>query len=301
MSFSVPFRVDAVPADITVTANQDGFQCGCSNNTGCGCCPCPYPIPGSAGPTGPTGPIGPTGPGVGATGPTGPTGPTGATGATGPTGPTGATGNSVECFCVQQMRNILQQIISLYPNQTVIVAMESGNNASGRPGSLLPPPNTNPDAGLFQLINNQGNPQEAVSICRIASIRINSAAYNDAITYLPAPDPAPESCGANCQNAIRSYLPIGTNVDINAGGQTVAQGTVRIKLLSSLRCRVLWYSGKTVACIYCRCSSQYTDSCRSLQPFGQIDSLQGAPRLIQNRNTPSLAGLKVSENTSLCH
>ena len=26
MSFSVPFRVDAVPADITVTANQDGFQ-----------------------------------------------------------------------------------------------------------------------------------------------------------------------------------------------------------------------------------------------------------------------------------
>ena len=26
MSFSVPFRVDAVPTDITVTANQDGFQ-----------------------------------------------------------------------------------------------------------------------------------------------------------------------------------------------------------------------------------------------------------------------------------
>ena len=199
---------------------------------------------GATGPTGPTGPIGatgatgpsitgPTGPtgATGATGPTGvtgPTGPTGATGTTGPTGPTGSTGNSVECFCVQQMRNILQQIISLYPNDTVIVAMESGNNASGRPGSLIPPPDTNPDAGLFQLVNNQGNPQEAVSICRIASVRINSAAYNDAITYLPAPDPAPEGCGANCQNAIRSYLPVGTNVDINAGGQTVAQGTVRI-------------------------------------------------------------------------
>ncbi|EEG28817.1 hypothetical protein CLOSTMETH_03594 [[Clostridium] methylpentosum DSM 5476] len=126
------------------------------------------------------------------------------------------------------MRNILQQIISLYPNDTVIVAMESGNNASGRPGSLLPPPNTNPNSGLFQLVNNQGQPQEAVSICRIASVRITSATYNKAITYLPAPDPAPQGCGADCQNAIRAYLPVGTKVDINAGGQTVAQGTVKI-------------------------------------------------------------------------
>lgn len=124
------------------------------------------------------------------------------------------------------MRNILQQIISLYPNDTVIVAMESGNNASGRPGSLLPAPNTNPNAGLFQLMNNQGIPQGAVSICRIASVRITSASYNNNLTYLPAPVPAPQGCGTDCESAIRAYLPVGTNVDINAGGQTVAQGTV---------------------------------------------------------------------------
>ena len=35
------------------------------------------------------------------------------------------------------MINILLQIIQLYPNDTVVVAMESGNNASGRAGSLL--------------------------------------------------------------------------------------------------------------------------------------------------------------------
>ena len=105
--------------------------------------------------------------------------------------------------------------------------MESGNNASGRPGSLLPVPNTNPNAGIFQLVNNQGVPQEAISICRIASVRINSATYNNTITFLPAPVPTPEGCGADCQNAIRAYLPVGTSgVDINAGGQTVAQGTV---------------------------------------------------------------------------
>lgn len=222
----------------------------------CSCpCPCPCP-PGPIGPTGPTGPQGPQGPqgipgvpgpagATGATGATGPQGvvgpqgpqgfagepgPTGNTGATGPTGATGATGpanNTTSCFCVEQMRNVLRQIIQLYPNGNVIVAMESGNNASGRPGSLLPAPNTNPNSGLFQLVNNQGQPQEAVSICRIASVRVTSATYNNSITYLPAPTPAPIGCDADCQNAIRAYLPVGTaSVDINAGGQTVAQGTV---------------------------------------------------------------------------
>lgn len=176
------------------------------------------------------GPTGPTGPSTGATGPTGPTGPQGIQGATGPTGSTGPAGtnaNSTTCFCVDQMRNIIQQIITLYPNDNLIVAMESGNNASGRPGSLLPGPNNNPTSGLFQLINNQGAPEEALSICRIASITITSSTYNNAITYLPAPTPTPTGCDANCEAAIRSYLPVGTTgVDINAGGQTVAQGTV---------------------------------------------------------------------------
>ena len=167
-----------------------------------------------------------TGP-TGATGATGPTGPTGPTGATGATGPTGSNANSTSCFCVDQMRNVIQQIITLYPNDNLTIAMESGNNASGIAGSLLPGPDSNPDSGLFQLINSQGTPEEALSICRIASITITSSTYNDAITYLPAPTPTPEGCDADCEAAIRSYLPVGTtNVDINSGGQTVAQGTI---------------------------------------------------------------------------
>ena len=178
-------------------------------------------------PTGPTGPTGPSEGIPGATGPTGPIGPQGLPGATGPTGPAGSNANSTSCFCVDQMRNIIQQIITLYPNDNLIIAMESGNNASGRPGSLLPGPNNNPNSGLFQLINNQGVPEEAISLCRIASITITSNTYNDAITYLPAPVPTPTGCDANCEAAIRSYLPVGTSaVDINAGGQTVAQGTI---------------------------------------------------------------------------
>lgn len=125
------------------------------------------------------------------------------------------------------MRNVLQQIIQLYGADNVVVAMESGDNVSGRPGSLLPVPNTNPNAGLFQLVNNQGVPQEAVSICRIASVRVSSATYNNAITYLPTPAPAPAGCAADCEAAVRSYVPVGTaSVNVKAGGQTVGQGTV---------------------------------------------------------------------------
>ena len=197
------------------------------------CCVGPTGPTGPTGPSGgPTGPTGSTGP-TGATGSTGPTGTTGATGSTGPTGATGATGptgnlsNSATCFCVDQMRNIIRQIITLYPADTLIVAMESGNNVSGRPGSLLPAPNTNPNSGLFQLINSQGTPEEAVSICRIASITLTSSTYNDNITYLPAPTTTPAGCDSNCEAASRSYLPVGTaSVNIKAGGQTVAKGTI---------------------------------------------------------------------------
>lgn len=148
-------------------------------------------------------------------------------GPTGPTGPTGSLENSTSCLCVDQMRNVIQQLITLYPTDNFVISMESGNNVSGRPGSLLPPPPNNPDSGLFELVNAQGVPQEAVSLCRIATIRITSVTYNDDITYLPAPDPITEGCDTNCENAARTYMPVGTtDVSINAGGQTVANGDV---------------------------------------------------------------------------
>ena len=183
---------------------------------------------GATGATGNTGATGPTGAtGIGITGAMGPTGATGSTGATGATGATGPASVSIGCTCVEQMRNLIRQLIQLYPTENVIVSMESGNNASGRLGSLLPGPNTNPNAGLLQLVNAQGVAQEALSLCRIAAIRLTSATYNNAITYLPAPVPAPTGCDADCEAAVRSDLPVGTtSVSINAGGQTVANGTV---------------------------------------------------------------------------
>ena len=123
------------------------------------------------------------------------------------------------------MRNIIEQIIELYPNDTLVIAMESGNNVSGRAGNLMP--NSNAVGGLFQLVNNEGKIEEIISICKIVSITITSGIYDDSITYLNVPTPIPTGCDSDCESAIRTYLPVETkSVSIKAGGQTVATGTV---------------------------------------------------------------------------
>ena len=182
---------------------------------------------GPAGTTGSTGPMGPAGPmGVtGATGPagvTGATGPAGVTGATGPTGPAANT-NSACCGCKEQLRNIIQQIITLYPNNDLLVTLESGDAVVGRPGSLILGPNGR--TGVFEVTNPQNFPQY-LPICSIDTIQINNAVYNNAIVYLPEPVPAPTDCYADCDTIIRSLLPVGTDANITTSTQTPTVGTV---------------------------------------------------------------------------
>ena len=182
----------------------------------------PQGCPGPQGITGPTGAMGPQGY-VGPTGPMGPAGTTGVTGATGPTGPAGNE-NSVSCRCKEQMRNIIQQIIALYPNNNLLVTLSSGDASFGRPGSLILGPDGR--TGVFEVINPQ-NQMQYLSICSIDTIQIDNATYNDTIVYLPEPFPAPTDCCADCQAAIRSLLPVGTaGVNIITSSQTPSVGTV---------------------------------------------------------------------------
>ncbi len=47
----------------------------------------------------------------------------------GPQGPQGEPGpvDTTSCACVDQMRNVIRQIIEIYPEDNLIVTMESGN------------------------------------------------------------------------------------------------------------------------------------------------------------------------------
>lgn len=182
----------------------------CSFCGGCGCCHC------CQGPQGEPGPQGPAGP-QGMQGEPGPQGPAG------PTGPSGNT-NSASCDCKEQMRNIIQQMITLYPNSDLLVTLDSGDAVVGRPGSLILGPNGR--TGVFEVVNPQ-NFGQYLSICSIDTILINNATYNDAIVYLPEPVPESTDCCADCEAAIRSLLPVGSpNVNIITSTQTPSVGTV---------------------------------------------------------------------------
>ena len=177
------------------------------------CCPPPHP------------PIShcPSGCCPGPTGPQGPQGPQGYPGPQGPTGPAG-NANSACCSCKEQIRNIIQQIITLYPNNDLLVTLDSGDAIFGRPGSLVLGPNGR--TGVFEVTTTQ-NFRQFLSICSIDSIQINNATYNNAIVYLPEPYPTPTDCCADCEAAIRSLLPVGTpNANIITSAQAALMGTV---------------------------------------------------------------------------
>ena len=144
-------------------------------------------------------------------------------GTTGATGPAGDM-NSTSCGCKEQMRNLIQQIITLYPNNDIFVTLESGDAVVGRPVSLIL--GSNGRAGVFEVTNPQ-NLAQYLSICSIDTIQINDATYNDAIVYLPEPVPAPTDCCADCEAVVRSLLPVGTpDVSIVTSTQTSSMGTV---------------------------------------------------------------------------
>lgn len=148
-------------------------------------------------------------------------------GATGPTGPTGPAGdaNSTCCDCVDQMRNIVEQIINLYPNNNLFVTIESGDTVLGKPGQLISGPSGN--AGIFEVISVNPSIRQLVSLCSLDFIRIDEAVYNELITYLPAPIPLPTGCCTDCESSISSVLPVGTpNVSIITNTQMSSRGTV---------------------------------------------------------------------------
>ncbi|MGI6526014.1 MAG: collagen-like protein [Caldicoprobacterales bacterium] len=171
---------------------------------------------GVTGPTGPccTGPTGPTGPCcTGPTGPTGPRGVTGPQGATGATGVTGPAGTGVECSCIAQMQNVIEQIITNFPTLNIDVGIENGGSASGRPNSIV-------NGTVFVLTNPSGQITHRINICRIAHISLTGNKTFEGFTFLPAPTPPPTGCEAECEAGIRAVLQslVGSTVNIRAGG-----------------------------------------------------------------------------------
>ncbi|MBS7021234.1 MAG: hypothetical protein KH135_05180 [Firmicutes bacterium] len=75
-------------------------------------------------------------------------------GATGPTGPTGPAGgdSSTCCDCVDQMRNIVEQIFTLYPDSNLFITLDGGDAIIGRPGEIINSPGGKPT--IFEIVTS---------------------------------------------------------------------------------------------------------------------------------------------------
>lgn len=116
--------------------------------------------------------------------------------------------SNTECFCVEQMTNIIEQISRLYPDSELFITLDGGDAIVGTPGEITLGPNGK--SGIIEIITTPDDTTQLVSICSIDTITINNATYNEQITYLPEPDPLPTDCKADCDRTIRDMLPVGT-------------------------------------------------------------------------------------------
>jgi len=115
-------------------------------------------------------------------------------------------------ICEQQMKNVLAQLITLYPATPFAFLLEGGQTISGTPIGIIDTYNK----GLIRISGGATTPVISyVNICKICQILISGVTYNEAITYLPKPF-YPSKCG--CEESIREMLPVGTTATINLNG-----------------------------------------------------------------------------------
>ncbi len=141
----------------------------------------------------------------------------------GPPGPAGPGGAG--CACIAQMKNILQQLITRYPNSNITVKLDENGTASGRPFSIT-------EDTIFNLTTASGAISDRVSICSIAYITLTGTDSFTGFTYLPAPSPPPVGCDAECERGVRNTLQAlanaGRSADVFAGGSATGNRPVTL-------------------------------------------------------------------------
>lgn len=188
-------------------------------------------IQGPIGPQGERGLQGETGP-QGERGPQGLQGPAGPKGERGPQGTTGSAGNTTQCCCIAQIRNILKQIISLFPTETIAVNFNNLGSATGIPVALTPQGH---NSGILVLKNQNGAISHRINIAGISCITLGYDSFINPdgtiiIEFLPAPLTIPKSIDADCEAAVRSTFNslIGTKVTVRAGGKDTSRLPVTV-------------------------------------------------------------------------
>ena len=136
----------------------------------------------------------------------------------------GSTADTMSCFAVAQMANILSQLITAYPTNTWTIFSDLLSSSNGVPVGIYNSPETGEPA-MLQIM--AGTDYAALPIASIMVVYIGSpAVYDPSFTFLPLPDPLPPGCDTDLITAFPSYLPLGTPVTIGLSPNATATGMV---------------------------------------------------------------------------
>lgn len=137
----------------------------------------------------------------------------------------GSTAETTACFAVAQMAHILSQMITAYAGRTWSVFTSTLATYSGMPLGLYTAPGAAQPA-LLQLVDVNGD-YETLPIAGISAIYPgDGTVYDPSFTFLPAPEPLPPGCDTDLLSAIRSYLPVGTDVSLRMPVSISASGSI---------------------------------------------------------------------------
>jgi hypothetical protein len=129
------------------------------------------------------------------------------------------------CFSYAQLAHVINQLITLYPGATMTVYTR-GSAAVSLQGNAVEL-YVSPDAtyGTLFILNDAGE-TGAVPLNAISAIKVgDTAVYDPAITYLPAPE-FPTGCDTNLITAYHDYLSVGDNVTVYPGVDIMTSGRV---------------------------------------------------------------------------
>ena len=118
------------------------------------------------------------------------------------------------------MRNVLEQLIALYPDTQMNFILDDGRAISATPQSI------SADGGTLVASADITTDTQLINIDQIASIEIPNQAYSDLITYLSVADPLPDGSDSQVEQSFRALLPVGTQATIYGAGTTLEIGSV---------------------------------------------------------------------------
>lgn len=132
--------------------------------------------------------------------------------------------SSAICFSYEQLANLIEQIIALYPNKiTVFTTGLASSSITGTPYQLYSSA-VGTYGALFILLDD--GQQQTIPLNSIAAIYAGDGSiYDPSITFLPTTQ-FPSGCDTNLITAYHDYLSVSTDIQLSAGSNITATGTI---------------------------------------------------------------------------